>query len=247
MAELKPKSYSSELRGPRAAGSDHTHDKGRNNSRRQQKNEEHGGHYRSKRHQTNRLSKSELSTRWKASGPRDLNSYSARPSFELEMVDQPAKVVPFGAAIETSAMVTVRLPVPDRATFLRNFDTSQLVGVVSLVTETSGGERTPLETSRMTGQKMFDSVHPVPRDYADNISHRRPGRLALGCLKFPELLIRQPGTYHVRITLITMGDSAGSAGCNGTAPASVLTVDSETVHVERRPTGSSRRQQRLYG
>lgn len=131
-------------------------------------------------------------------------------------------------------MVSLKCPSPDMVASYSNMDTSRLMAVVSLVADTRSGERMPLENGTLTGQKMFDSVHPIPESVADSLARSQPCRLALGYFSFPSLLIRQTGTYRLRITLIKMSGSSASSG--GT---SIATADSDSIKVERRPTGSA--------
>ena len=112
------------------------------------------------------------------------------------------------------------------------------MGVVSLVAATRGGDRVAVECGTLTGQKMFDSVHDVPEEVAESLARSQPCRLALGYFTFPQLLIRQPGAYRLRVTLIKQSSAGGS---------SVIAIDSESIKVERRATGGSGSTGRKHG
>jgi len=142
-----------------------------------------------------------------------------------------------GMPVETSVMISLRLPAPDRTVSADDIDTSRLFAVVSLVADNRYAERVPLENGVMTGQKMFDSVHAIPDECAERLAHNQPCRLVLGYFSFPGLLIRQSGSYRIRTTLVKMSsDGAGGA-------SSILNVDSDVVKVERRSTAC---RQRVY-
>ncbi|SMQ49425.1 unnamed protein product [Zymoseptoria tritici ST99CH_3D7] len=166
---------------------------------------------------------------------------SDRPIFELDVIGQPPQNIVYGTSVETSVLLSLRLPSPELAARYANADTSRLLAIVSLVEESRSGERKPMESGTLTSQQMSDSVHPIPEEYAETLARSQPDRAHLGYFTFPALLIRQPGLFRLRVTLIQVCPSASGGG------STVAAVDSESIKVERRHTGSSsqRRQQRM--
>ncbi|KAI5361842.1 Putative Velvet domain-containing protein [Septoria linicola] len=219
MSESNQKSYLRDGSGPRAVDSS----KSRSSSRRDDDRQ------RSKHSSSRHPSDSKPSHRRESSQiPR-----SEGPTFELDVIGQPSRSIVFGQTVETSVMVSLRCPSPEMVARYQDMDTSRLMGVVSLVADSRSGERVPVECGTLTGQKMFDSVHECPDDIAASLARSQPCRLALGYLTFPQLLIRQPGSYRLRVSLIKMGGAGTSGG------TTVLAADSESIKVERRSTGSS--------
>lgn len=233
MSDSTQKTFLRDSHGPRVVDAG----KGRHSSRRQG---EENDKQRSKHSSTRKSSKPEGSSHGRKSSSTPASgatssSHQERPSFELDIIGQPQRSIVFGTTVEASVMVSLKVPSPDMAASYRNLDTSRLLAVVSLVADTRSGDRTAIECGTLTGQKMFDSVHPIPEECVPSLARSQPCRLALGYFSFPGLLIRQPGTYRLRISLIKMGasDSSSSGG------QTIATVDSEAIRVERRATGSN--------
>ncbi|KAK4502574.1 hypothetical protein PRZ48_006000 [Zasmidium cellare] len=228
---MSDKTYLRDSCGPRAVDSGHRSDKSRNDSRRQRDGDEKP---KSKHSSSRRSSKSESSHRRKSStGSCVTSNIPERPTFELDVIGQPQRNIIFGSTVETSVMVSLKVPSPDMVAQYRSLDTSRLMAVISLVADTRGGERMPIECGTLTGQKMFDTVHPVPVECAESLARSQPCRLTLGYFSFPSLLIRQPGTYRLRVTLIKMSSAGASSG-----GSSIAAADSDSIKVERRTTGS---------
>lgn len=182
----------------------------------------------SRKPSTGRSSKTEHSNRRRVSYQTPLEL------FDLDVIEQPVRNVTLGSTIDISVLISLRTS--ERGLSAHAPDTSRLFAVTSLISDNRHGDRVPLEAGTMTGQKMFDSIHQIPDHCSERIGRNQSCRVALGYFSFPGLLIRQPGLYRVRTTLISM--SASSSG--GT---SVGVVDSDVIKVERRP-GSIRRSQR---
>ncbi|PIA94892.1 hypothetical protein CB0940_07974 [Cercospora beticola] len=227
MSDSNQKSYLRDGSGPRAVDS-----KSRGSSRRDDDKQ------RSKHSSSRRPSDSKSSSHRREAS---VASKSEGPTFELDVIGQPSRSIIFGQTVETSVMVSLQCPSPEVAARYQGMDTSRLMGVVSLVADSRSGGRVPVECGTLTGQKMFDSVHECSNDIAESLARSQPSRLALGYLTFPQLLIRQPGSYRLRVTLIKMGGSGSSGG------STVLATDSETIKVERRSTGTSTSTSRKHG
>lgn len=232
MSDSTQKTYLRDSHGPRVVDAG----KGRSSSRRQA---EESDKQRSKHSSSRKSSKPESSHNRKSLSTPASASHSSsqqeRPSFELDIIGQPQRSIIFGTTVEASVMVSLKMLSADMAASYRNLDTSRLLAVVSLVSDTSIGERTAIECGTLTGQKMFDSVHPIPEECVPSLARSQPSRLALGYFSFPGLLIRQPGSYRLRISLIKMGSSESSNSGGST----ISTVDSEAIRVERRASGIS--------
>nr|OQO28145.1 hypothetical protein B0A51_05685 [Rachicladosporium sp. CCFEE 5018] len=234
------RSYLRDSNGPRAVDERET----RTSSRRHHKEtpSDEREPKRTKRSSNTKTSKSETSHRRKLSGLQASGKPSVRPSFELDIIGQPCKTIPLGADVEASIMVSLRFPSADKPISAANIDSSRLFAVSSLITETRSGERVPVEPGVMTGQKLFDSVHPLPEQYAASLECSQPCRLSLGYCTFSGLLIRQSGMYRIRTALIQM------PGEGSTAPGAttILTVDSDVIKVERRSVQPSRGYGRVH-
>lgn len=225
MSDSTHKTHVRDSRGPRAVGRGERREGG-----------EGDGKHRSSKH-SSKSSKSESSrSRRESSSSHSRPNVSEKPTFEMDVIGQPQRNVIFGTTVETSVMVSLRVPSPDLIAHYKSLDTNKLMGVVSLVADTRSGERMAIECGTLTGQKMFDSCHQILPEYAETLARNQPCRLALGYFTFPSLLIRQPGTYRLRITLMKMCSSGGSAN--------MLSVDSESIKVERRATGAGSKHQR---
>ncbi|KXL47167.1 hypothetical protein M433DRAFT_400618 [Acidomyces richmondensis BFW] len=236
---MADRSYLRDNHGPRVVDAGSGRDKGQSSSRRQRDGTEKS-HHRAKRDSAQRSPKKESSHRQKRSNSQNNDQLAERQSFELHVIGQPKRDIVLGAPVETSVMVSLRMPTPNMATNAGNIDTSKLFAVTSLVTDGRSGDRMALEAGLLTGQKMFDSVHPMPVECAERLASREPCRLVLGYSTFPGLVIRQPGNYRIRTTLIKMN-------CTGGMGTSIVAIDSDPIKVERPRVGATpRKQQRVY-
>ena len=164
---------------------------------------------------------------------RTSHSISRQPYFILDIVCQPPAIIQLGAPIQVDLLTSIGLPSYNVVNGADDIDVSSLFAVVSLVADSRSRERMPLEAGYLTGQKLFDSVHAIPHDCLDLRPPDQACRALLGYLSFPYLIIRQAGTYRLRITLLQM---------SGAAATSLLCIDSELIRVERRNVYSQRRQ-----
>lgn len=225
---------------PRAVKASNGRTKVPTNSRRLKDNDDRDKH-RSKRNEAHRPAKKDTSHRRKISHTLPSTTIIEQPYFMLDMIGQPAKSIQLGMPVEASLMISLGQSSLDQAINSERIDTSLLFAVASLVTDNRHGERLPLEGGSLTGQKMFDSVHPIPEDCSELRAQNQPCRFVLGYVSFTGLSIRQAGTYRIRITLIQMSDTVAAGA------TSLLAIDSEPIKVERRGTGSQRRHQHICG
>ena len=106
----------------------------------------------------------------------------------------------------------------------------------------------PVSAGVLTGQKLVDSVHPVPREHTLRDIESNRGR-AIGYFSFPNLAIRQEGIFRIRITLIRVSAMIGECGDSLQGGLSIHTVDSSPVVVDCRATAyqdGSRRTVKVY-
>lgn len=221
MSDSNHKTYQRDGHGPRAVDGS----KSRSSSRRDDDKQ------RSMHSSSRRPSEPKSSHRRKSSSA----SSAERPAFEISVLGQPSRNIAFGQTVEMSVMVCLRCPSPEMAANYRNIDTSRLMGLVSLVADSRSGERVPVEYGTLTGQKMFDSIHEMPHHLEESLSRNQPCRLVLGYFTFPSLLIRQPGFFRLRVTLLKMGGSGSTTG----GGSSIAAADSDSIKVERRSVGTA--------
>ena len=238
MADLSQRSYLRDSTGPRAVDSGYGSDRGYNGGRRR-RNSGDQSQQRPRRNSSLKPAKPETGHRRRPSKTQPNRGFQERPTFELDVIGQPSRAVALGMEVELSVMVSLRLLPTDQIASTCSVDTGSLLAVTSLVADTRSGERFPVEAGAMTGQKMFDSVHPIPEECVEDLARNQPCRLALGYFSFPGLLIRQAGTYRVRVTLLKMAAGMGEGG------SSVLAIDSDPIKIERRVIAQSRRHRRL--
>ena len=154
-----------------------------------------------------------------------------QPRVILDIIGQPPPTIQLGELVQIDLLVSVGFASRSTVAATRNSDSSSLFAVASLVAETRSGERMSLEAGFLTAQKMFDSIHPIPDNCLELPPHDQACRAPLGYSSFPSLLIRQAGTYRLRITLLQM---------TATEATSLSYIDSEPIKVERRGTLAQR-------
>ncbi|KAF2714328.1 hypothetical protein K504DRAFT_420068 [Pleomassaria siparia CBS 279.74] len=114
-------------------------------------------------------------------------------------------------------------------------DSTNLVALATLVRDSNWpGSRDPTVLNTLLTGRRFDSIHPFSDDEADGsissmeMAHPR----GVGYMRFPELMIRQPGTYRIRITLIRVRNSSSDPPVSSASGgASVHAVDSNPIRV----------------
>ncbi|KAI4674478.1 uncharacterized protein J4E88_008213 [Alternaria novae-zelandiae] len=167
--------------------------------------------------------------------PRALGSrkIKVRPAFPVSGRDPPPRTARVGQTLPGS--IVVRLRTTNADTDEAVADSTNLVAVAALVPgpNTPASVDTNALNALLTG-RVFDSIHPFNDDEADGsiASMDMADPHGVGYMRFPELVIRQAGTYRIRITLIRIRSSATdppvtSAG-NGLA---VHVVDSNPIVV----------------
>ena len=159
----------------------------------------------------------------------------------MDVVAQPPRAVYANQTLPGSIIVRLR------TTNVHPIDAiADSINLVAVATLTLGSTSTTandvlLLNSFLAGRR-FDSIHPFSDDIADSsiVSMDTADPSGVGYMRFHELVIRQPGTYRIRITLIRIHNPASEpqtevAG-NGSA---VQIIDTHPIVVyENRPPAS---------
>ncbi|KAF2469436.1 uncharacterized protein BDR25DRAFT_229088 [Lindgomyces ingoldianus] len=154
--------------------------------------------------------------------------------YAMDVVLQPPPTAWAGYELNRTIVVRLRTTNTDPNDALA--DSTNLVAVATLVPgPNSTGSRDPTVLNSLLAGRRCDSIHPFSDDEADGVAasldmdHPR----GVGYMVFPGLIIRQPGTYRIRITLIrirsTSSDLPVSPSSGG---ASVQVVDSNPIVVQ---------------
>jgi|TARA_R110002003_G_scaffold104_25_gene8400 hypothetical protein len=150
----------------------------------------------------------------------------------MDIVVQPPRSARVGQALSGSIVVRLRTTNADPEDALA--DSANLVAVATLVPGNSTAPADPSILNALLVGRRFDSIHPFADDEADGsiASMELADPNGVGYMRFPDLVIRQAGTYRIRITLIRIRNSASeppvSSAGNG---ASVQVVDSNLIVV----------------
>lgn len=145
----------------------------------------------------------------------------------LDIICQPTKSIQLGTPIDFAVMLSTKWSSFIEQSQASSIDTSNLLAAASLVAENHHGERLPMQAGLLTAPTLFDNVHPVSEDQSGLATKQQAYRTVLGSLSFPDLMIRQAGTYRIRTTLIQIGMTQESGA------TSLLSVDSHPIQVER--------------
>ncbi|KAL6705725.1 hypothetical protein ACN47E_006514 [Coniothyrium glycines] len=164
--------------------------------------------------------------------PRALGSRSGRPSsssedirYAMDIVVQPPRTARVGQNMPGSIVVRLRTTNahPDDAVA----DSINLVAFATLVPgPNSTGSTDPNVLNTLLAGRRVDSIHPFSDDEADGsiASMDMADPYGVGYVHFPELSIRQAGTYRIRITLIRIRPSASD-------PPVATSGNGSTVHI----------------
>ncbi|KAE8836243.1 hypothetical protein PTNB73_04205 [Pyrenophora teres f. teres] len=173
------------------------------------------------------------------SGQHSLSPEDIR--YAMDIVVQPPRTARVGQTMPGSIVVRLRTINADTDDAVA--DSTNLVAVAALVPgPNSAVPADPNALNTLLTGRVFDSIHPFNDDEADGsiASMDMADPQGVGYMRFPDLVIRQPGTYRIRITLIRIRNSASdppvtSAG-NGLA---VHVVDSNPIVVNGGGSGTN--------
>ncbi|KAH7081494.1 hypothetical protein BKA63DRAFT_404917 [Paraphoma chrysanthemicola] len=152
--------------------------------------------------------------------------------YAMDIVVQPPRSARVGQALSGSIVVRLRTTNADPEDALA--DSANLVAVATLI---PGNSTTPADPSILNALlvgRRFDSIHPFADDEADGsiASMELADPSGVGYMRFPDLVIRQAGTYRIRVTLLRISNSASEPPVSTTGNgASVQVVDSNLIVV----------------
>ncbi|KAH8719512.1 hypothetical protein GQ44DRAFT_623245 [Phaeosphaeriaceae sp. PMI808] len=152
--------------------------------------------------------------------------------YAMDIIVQPPRSARVGQALPGSIVVRLRTTNADPEDAVA--DSPNLVAVATLLPGNPSAPADPSILNTLLAGRRFDSIHPFADDEADGsiASMDMADPLGVGYMRFPDLVIRQTGTFRIRITLVRIRNSASdppvSSAGNG---ASVHAVDSNLVVV----------------
>jgi hypothetical protein len=167
------------------------------------------------------------------------NRHSSPPEdiqYAMDVILQPPATARAGSRLGGTIVVRLRTTNsnPDDAMA----DSHNLFAVAMLVPgSNSSASSDPTVLDTFLAGRRYDSVRPFSDDEADGTiaSMEMDDPRGVGYMLFPELIIRQPGTYRIRIALWRAADPP-SASAGGRACLQV--VDSNPITVQRPPANN---------
>ncbi|KAF1836376.1 hypothetical protein BDW02DRAFT_596489 [Decorospora gaudefroyi] len=141
------------------------------------------------------------------SGGQSLSPEEIR--YAMDIVVQPPRTARAGQAMTGSLVVRLRTTNADPDDAVT--DSHNLYAVATLVPgPNSPASPDPAALNALLAGRIFDSIHPFNDDEADGsiASMDMADPYGVGYMHFPDLVIRQAGTYRIRITLIDIRTSA---------------------------------------
>lgn len=137
--------------------------------------------------------------------PRPGRSASEAHGFGLDFVVRPPNEVRVGSSISPAVTLQVRTVRRGSSAAVSNQNLHHYFVVVSLLQLYEDGDVDHASPGILTGTKLADTIH-VP-DHA-TLTLNSPD--ILGYVSFPNLVIRSPGTYRLRTSLMKVASSGGS-------------------------------------
>jgi hypothetical protein len=192
------------------------------------------------RSRRNLRNRDDVSRGEEASGRRRLTAQRIQPSIDqsqppsvvsdedpsnyaMDILVQPPRSAIAGRSLTPA--VTVRLRSLREDLDRDDLDVAHLLAVASLTAESEGTPDEQLQ--RALAGRRFDSVHPFTAEDANNYESA-----GIGFMSFPDLVIREQGTYRIRITLIRVRNGAGDSSPVPVGGSSVQVIDSDPVTIE---------------
>lgn len=152
----------------------------------------------------------------------------------MDVVLQPPQTARAGYPLGGSIIVRLRTTNADPDDAIA--DSTNLVAVATLIPAPYSTATTdPAVLNNLLAGRRFDSIHPFSDDEADGHigSMEMDDPQGVGYMHFPELTIRQAGTYQIRITLIRIRNSNSDPPvASASGGASIHTVDSNPIIVQ---------------
>ena len=152
----------------------------------------------------------------------------------MDVVLQPPPTARAGAPLTGSIVVRLRALNADPDDAIA--DSSNLIAVASLVPGPNSHSSTdPMVLNTLLSGRRYDSIHPFSDDEADGSigSMEIDDPRGVGFMYFRELVIRQAGSYRIRITLLRIRNSSSDPPVASVSQGtSVQAVDSNPIIVQ---------------
>lgn len=150
----------------------------------------------------------------------------------MDIVLQPPRSARVGQPLPGSIVVRLRTTNADPEDAVA--DSGNLVAVATLIPGNSQAPADPSVLNTLLVGRRFDNIHSFADDEADGsiASMEMDIPNGVGYMRFPDLIIRQAGTYRIRITLIRIRNSASDPPVSSAGNGSyVQVVDSDLIVV----------------
>ena len=217
MADVARRTQPADHLGPRAAEADYARQLDRERSRRARILEDsEPSHPTGRRTTVGRRARRSSSRRPSLGRPDGVVANESRPPYVMEVVAQPPSTVRAGNYLDST--ITVRLRTSRIGPTTEPVEPNRLFAVATLTAVRSTGTTEPVAPGVLTGPRLVDSVRSLEED-----EEQAPD--TVGFVSFPNLMIRQEGTYRIVVSLIQMGG-------NGVQTQGGLNLQSvETRHI----------------
>lgn len=173
--------------------------------------------------------------------PRELaNRHSSsviddQTTYGMDMIVQPPSTARLGAALRPPVTVRLRTANGETAGEADNAETANLLAVATLTADSFNDSANPIDPNSLLEGRRFDSIHPFIGD-DDLHGHETAETRSVGYVSFPDLVIRQEGTYRIRVTLIKVQSATNETPLASPGGSSVQVIDSNPITVERNAT-----------
>jgi hypothetical protein len=150
----------------------------------------------------------------------------------MDIVLQPPRSARVGHPLPGSIVVRLRTTNADPEDAVA--DSGNLVAVATLIPGNSTAPADPSVLNNLLVGRRFDNIHSFADDEADGsiASMEMDIPNGVGYMRFPDLIIRQAGTFRIRITLIRIRNSASDPPVSSAGNGSyVQVVDSDLIVV----------------
>lgn len=154
----------------------------------------------------------------------------------MDMIVQPPSAAQLGTTLQPPVTVRLRNLNSESAEDADNAETANLLAVATLTSDSINDSANPVDPNSLLGGRRFDSIHPFTGEEDDLHSYDTAETRGVGYVSFPDLVIRQEGTYRIRVTLIKIRGAAGEVPAFS-GGSSVQAIDSNPITVERNATG----------
>jgi len=150
----------------------------------------------------------------------------------MDIVVQPPRSAHAGQTLDGTIIVRLRTTNADPEDTAADF--ANLYAVATLIPGNSAAPADPSFLNTILAGRRFESIHSFADDEADGsiASMDMADPNGVGYFRFPDLIVRQPGTYRIRITLVRVPSSVSEAPVSPNSSGSFLhVVDSNPIMV----------------